>query len=91
VGAGAANFGGLVGAFHDLASKYLGICDPTQLKAPGNPLLHQKPPAQSMTYTVAHGLGGLLTFRFNLWITVDFAVPQRTIRPLLEELFHNER
>ena len=31
VGAGAANFGGLVGAFHDLASKYLRVCDPTQL------------------------------------------------------------
>jgi hypothetical protein len=44
-----------------------------------------------MTYTAAHGLAGPLTRRFNLWITVDFAVPQRTIRPLQEELFHNER
>src|SRR3990167_1689946 len=65
----------------------------TTVNAParwGNPLLEQKPPLRSNTCTTSRGLHGPLTCRRLLWITGSGRALGPTMRPLSEELVHNE-
>jgi len=108
VGAGAANFGGLVGAFHEEVLGRHGRPWPASVmrgnlewgmpafglaqrlracgarprgrvagktrRTAGNPVLHQKHPYPSMTYTGRAGAWGALTRGLKLWITTSSPV-----------------
>jgi hypothetical protein len=99
VGTGAADFGGLVGAFHidpnrggvaltrDRSGNWLtNGGDQRAACRSGNPLLQQKAPSQSTSYTAQPRFAGPLTAFEKLWITAPSraratynpAAPRRT-------------